>query len=135
MRLAPRHTERRSSSSSQAADIAGSRRRGRHLDHRSGWGKADHDPDAGSARSAARISAPAQRKGRIDRRLMEASWRGLPANTSLRAEQATGRAWAYLDGRQHLPAFFARGATTMADCYSVMTSTILPRTWPRSSRS
>jgi hypothetical protein len=32
-------------------DIAGSRWRGRHLDHRCGRGKADHDPDAGDARS------------------------------------------------------------------------------------
>jgi hypothetical protein len=76
-------------------DIAGSRRRGRHLDHRSGWGKADHDPDAGGAGSSGEDQRRGAEKGKDRSSPHGGLMEGLPANTSLRAEQATGREWVY----------------------------------------
>jgi hypothetical protein len=100
MHPAPRHTGRRSSSSNPAARRSRARRGGHWLDHRSGRGDADYDPDAGHAGSAARVRAAAQRTGRVARRLIE----GFLGKASLVPNSLLRGIGRCVDGRQQLPA-------------------------------
>ena len=81
-------------------DIAGNRWRGHRLDHRSGWGKADHNPDAGKAGSGER-----HRQGAENGKDQSSAHGEVPGKHLASAKQPTDRDGSVLDGRQYVPAF------------------------------
>jgi hypothetical protein len=83
-------------------DIAGSRWGRHHHYHRSRWGKADHDPDAGDAGSG----GERQRQATEDGKDKLSSHRKVPGKHLTSAKQVTDGDGPVLDGCQYVPGLY-----------------------------